>query len=94
MIIKAKWKYYTGKYRPGEKEYCDLINIDYCCDDALEAERESFLHFGEYDSVLNKDTNINIIKCSPYPEGAVFDEMSIKYCPFCGKKIIIEVEDL
>lgn len=48
-----------------------------------------FIVFGDYDSVLNRDINLNIIHCNPYPEGSVFDKLPIKYCPFCAKEFKI-----
>ena len=65
----------------------------YCCKDMEEAIREDFIKFGEFDSMgMNKVTYLNIFHCSPYPEGACWDEMAIKYCPFCGEKITFQKE--
>ena len=68
--------------------------LHWCCDDMKSAFDDDFICFGEYDSNgLNKDIDVNITKCSPYPEGASWQEVSITFCPFCGKKIKIIDDD-
>jgi hypothetical protein len=65
--------------------------IEPCCDDMGQALRDNFIQFGEYgETMLNSGTMLNIFKCSPYLEGAVWDEMPIKFCPFCGTAIQCE----
>lgn len=67
-------------------------NIIFCCDEMENAWSDDFIKFGEFDSNLNRDENVNISKCYPYPEGAVWHEMAIKFCPFCAE--IIEIKDV
>lgn len=62
-----------------------------CCDKAKEAWANKFIGFGEFDSMLNKNKHVCIYQCSPYPEGAVYDEMEIEYCPFCAAKIQVHI---
>lgn len=78
-------------WKSGDIKEIKTIETDFCCDKMKEAFEDSFIEFGEYpsDSILNCDSNVNIYKCSPYPEGACWDEMAISFCPFCGKKIEI-----
>jgi hypothetical protein len=84
MKVKAKWKYYDRrKYELKE------IETTYCCDDARNS---SAITFGEVDSTLNRNECVNISSCAPYPEGAVWDEEPINFCPFCGAKIQIDIE--
>ena len=84
MKVRAKWKYYNGKkYEINESE------ITYCCNGA---EKSTALTFGEVDSVLNRNEHVNISSCFAYPEGAVYDEEAISFCPFCGAKIEIDIE--
>lgn len=58
-----------------------------CCREMMKAMDDDFIKFGEYDHFLNEDSNMNIFHCNPYPEDPIFDEMPIKFCPFCGEKI-------
>jgi len=60
---------------------------EFCCDDMRHAFNDNFVFFGEYDGTLNQDKNINIGLCHPYPEGACWDEVAIKLCPFCGEVV-------
>ena len=75
------------KHKKGN--FCEykLSSIEFCCAKMEEAFEERFVVFGEFDSILNEDANVNIIRTYCYPEGAVFEEMSIERCPFCGSKI-------
>lgn len=86
MRIKTSTEYYEGKVY-GIK----AIDVEFCCDDMKGAFEENYIRFGEYppDSILNYDSNVNIYRCFPYPEGACWDEMPIKYCPFCAEEIQI-----
>lgn len=72
-------------------EYILLEMTDPCCQEmgnALEAEA---IGFGEFhDTILNRDCNINFADCHPYPEGAVWDEYPIRFCPFCGQQVETE----
>lgn len=67
------------------------VNEEFCCNEMEEAFEDKFINFGEYDYYgYQNDNNVNIYHCSPYPEGACWDEMAIKFCPFCGEEIIVE----
>lgn len=81
--------------RPGELEVYEIKALEtlFCCDDMKEAVDgdHSFIGFGEFiDSCLNRDTNVNISDCAPYPEGAVWTFKKILYCPFCMERITTE----
>ena len=94
MKAKAKRKIRTTDseyWTKGDTEETRIDSREFCCGDMAEAWEENFIHFGETDGFLNRDENINIAHCSPYPEGAVFDEMAINFCPFCATKIEIEI---
>lgn len=81
IVIAEKNKHYTDYDCKIEK---------YCCEKMEEAIDEGFVKFGEFDDYpFNKNTNLNIFLCHPYPEGACWDEMPIKYCPFCGEEVKI-----
>ena len=67
-------------------------SVEFCCEKMEEAFAGRYIVFGEYDGVFNKDTCVNIVHCSPYPEGAAWDEMAINTCPFCGEDIDVTVE--
>lgn len=74
-------------------KYFRETTVVICCDGMKEAWEEKAVFFGEYGEYgFNTNKSVNIAKCSPYPEGAVFNEYPINYCPFCGKKIEIEEE--
>lgn len=80
-------------WKKGDINSIALISIVPCCDTMNSALDEDYIGFGEYDSMLNNDANINIYHCSPYPEGAVWDVMPIIYCPFCATKIEITEQE-
>lgn len=102
MKIKYKIERYENdsnrnfflRYKKGDIRRILLEEIeDYCCKEMKEAIEKRYIVFGEYDSILNRDINLNIIHCFPYPEGACFDELEIKYCPFCAKEFeFIEIK--
>ena len=64
-----------------------------CCDRMRDALDERVIKFGEFDSMLNMDTNINFAHCRPFPEGALWDEYAISFCPFCGTPIQTEEKE-
>ncbi len=84
MKVKAKWNYYNK-----EKHELKETETVYCCDAARDS---GAITFGEVDSCLNKQESVNISCCTPYPEGAVWDEEPINFCPFCGAKIEVDIE--
>jgi hypothetical protein len=71
----------------------------FCCTDMEEAYNDEFISLGNYETgaTYDRDGNLdnaqlNIFKCSPYPEGACWGEMAIRFCPFCGEAITIKHE--
>jgi len=99
MKIKSEIIYRTGEDLKFHSSYdkknpeigeIKLISTSFCCGEMEKAWEERVVNFGEYDNILNRDNNVNIYKCEPYPEGAVWDEYPIKFCPFCGEQIIIK----
>jgi hypothetical protein len=99
MRLKATRRFYTKKeagdgwiIKVGELAEITCEIIDFCCEEMEDAwkSRDRFIGFGEFDGMLNKDCNVNIYHCSPWPEGAVWDEMAIRFCPFCAEPIEIE----
>ena len=88
-------KYGLPKYYLFRKDDVEEIKGEVespCCPDMKMALDEQFIGFGEYDSMLNKLDFMCIYHCSPYPEGACWDEMEIDFCPFCGEEIIVGEE--
>lgn len=72
-------------------EYVLLEITEPCCQQMKEALEHDAIKFGEFgESYLNQDCNINFGDCSPYAEGAVWDEYPIHFCPFCGQKVETE----
>jgi hypothetical protein len=66
--------------------------VVFCCEEMGEAWGEHFIGFGEFDKYpINRIEEVCIYHCSPYPEGAVFSEIPIKYCPFCSGPIKVVV---
>jgi len=88
-------KKYLGRHKRGHlRGYRPKIEMgEYCCNFMKEAIDDEYIVFGEYGEYMSKDLNLNIIHCSPYPEGAVFTECPIEYCPFCADKIIVRIVD-
>jgi hypothetical protein len=87
MLVKYKKKVEVSLFKTVTYKF---ISMESCCLEMKEA-FEEFVVFGEIDSYgINMDNKVNITKCNSYPEGAVFSEMAISFCPFCGKEIKIE----
>jgi len=84
MKVKAKWEFHNGK-----KFELKEVETFWCCEDA---EQSNAITFGDVDNILNIDERVNISSCAPYPEGAVWNEEAINFCPFCGAKIEIDIE--
>lgn len=61
-------------------------SIIYCCDQMKESFDDRLIIFGPYE--YGVDSNVNIIDCKAWPEGASYSENPIKFCPFCGDEII------
>lgn len=85
-----------GRRGPPLWEADDIQEIKFgephaCCTDMKNAIDDNFIGFGEYEGLLNQVGSACIYHCSPYPEGACWDEMSIQYCPFCGEEIEVEL---
>jgi len=80
-------KYKTKKV--SSMNHYELVEVEFCCEDMKKAWEDYFVHFGSFpdDSFINGSNAVNIYRC--YPEGVV-EEMPIRYCPFCGKKIVVE----
>jgi hypothetical protein len=94
MKIDIKIEYHVKEstfIKKGEIRDIKAVNIEYCCDKMKAAFSDNFVGFGEYppDNILNYNKEVNIYDCSPYPEGACWNEMPISYCPFCAEKIQI-----
>lgn len=69
-------------------------DADFCCQDMKDAWGESFIGFGDYEPWGNRITSLCIYSCSPYPEGACWEHMQIRFCPFCGAKIVGELQEV
>lgn len=96
MIVTANITYRQDTcwlWKKGDIAEIKMASIDFCCDEAKEAFESNFIGFGEYDGMLNQSKTMNIYHCSPYPEGAFFDEMPINSCPFCGRLIEIRLSN-
>lgn len=85
VVIKVN-RYLPTLHKKGDIKNIEVKDIDFCCDGMKKAWGK-FIEFGDY----KKSLNINIFNCSPWPEGAVWDEMAIKYCPFCGTEIVVTI---
>ncbi len=71
-----------------KKTYYQEIDVNYCCSKM----KDSSIGFGEYGEIqFNEEKGYNIYKCFPYPEGTVWVSEPIRYCPFCGEKIVLEI---
>jgi len=75
-----------------------VIKKEFCCEELKKAWGNNFIGLADYENkelVRNKETvSINIYKCSQYPEGAVWDDTRIQFCPFCGKEIEVNVKTI
>ena len=75
------------KYQPESIWEYKLDRMEFCCEKIKRAINDRFIFFGEYEGGLSANNELNIGVCHPYPEGACWDEISIKICPFCGSLI-------
>lgn len=80
VLYKVRWPEGTSSAENGK----------FCCDRMVEAWTDGAVRFGEYGRWTNRNQDVNIFHCSPYPEGAVYSEYKIDYCPFCGEKIDVQ----
>lgn len=93
MIVHTYTKRYdssTSVYKEGDTQDIWADRIEFCCDGMQLAFENDFIGFGEKERMLNKNKNVNIYSCAPYPEGAVWDECAIKFCPFCSLPVEIK----
>jgi hypothetical protein len=98
-VIRRYWdKAGNRRIKPGQESKFDVGNLEsvrdevvsFCCDEMEKAWGDHFVHFGELDALLgNLNGDVNIYHCSPYPEGAAWSEMAIRFCPFCAEPIEI-----
>ena len=58
----------------------------FCCSEMKEAWDDDAVGFGDFEG-YGKDVDVNIRRCHPYPEGAVWSEYAIKFCPFCAESV-------
>jgi len=75
-------------YIKDEDGVCREKSTSFCCDKMREAYVDGAVFFGDYEATWNKDSNLNIGKCSVYPEGAFWDEYPISFCPFCSASVV------
>lgn len=104
MKLKAIRSYWSKngnrRLKPGEElivEAGGLAEISaevtsFCCDEMERAWADQFIDFGEFESMANKNNDVNIYVCCVYPEGAFWDEIPIRFCPFCAERIEIGLE--
>lgn len=86
MNVKA-----TARYnKAGTLREVSVDEYTFCCTQMQDAVDAKFIGFGDYDYFMNTDTDVNIYKCTPYPDGAVWDCMAINLCPFCGAQITVD----
>jgi hypothetical protein len=68
--------------------------VEFCCEEMKEAWNDRFIGFGEFDSYpINRIVDVCVYRCFAYPEGAFYNEMPLKYCPFCAEEIKIVITD-
>lgn len=98
--IKIKIDFSIGKSRFGcsnkrfeIRESTDYKIIKYCCDDFKEATKEDFIGLDDDKSFTTTNFGLSIQKFISYPDDYYRDWMQISYCPFCGKKIEIELKE-
>ena len=92
MKVTTETEYYPNDhaYQAGEVRNISYKTVEFCCEEMRHAFEYDYIQFGEFHSNLNTDKNVNIARCSPYPEGAVWEEKPIKFCPFCAEQVEIE----
>ncbi len=91
VIVQARHQYHRDG--SGPSVYTHGKPWGFCCDDMEGAWGDNAVGFGEIDDSYGPQVGVNIYHCLPYPEGAVWDEYHINFCPFCGTSIEIKVLD-
>lgn len=89
MIVKVTTRF----DKLGFLREASVDEYTFCCTEMEAAVDGRFIGFGSYAYFMNTDTDVNIYRCAPYPEGAVWECMAINLCPFCGAQITIEEHD-
>jgi len=95
-VTAVVWKEDAGPreifpYKKGEIFELKAGKTAFCCDQMKASWDDHFVGFGEYEyDSLTTESAVNIYKCAPYPEGACWEEVAIKYCPWCKAEIEIE----
>lgn len=79
------------RWKKGDVEVVKEIKHSACCPEMAAAWDHGFIGFGEKEGLLNRVEKVCIYDCSAYPEGAVWDDMPISHCPFCGVRIDVEI---
>src|SRR3990167_3738963 len=92
MRVSRQLEYRWHSDGSGPSIYTQANITEFCCLRLEKAWNADAVGFGEANSSYGEQGGVNIYHCSPYPEGAVWDEYPIDFCPFCG--IAIEVKSL
>ena len=63
-------------------------SVEHCCNKMEESYMDDWVIFDQEERATDKTMNIQ--KCFLYPEGSFMEYRAIRFCPFCGKEIVIE----
>lgn len=62
----------------------------YCCDEMEEAWEDRVIGFGAHDEET-VEAAVNLYDCKIWPEGPIWTEYAIRFCPFCGQEVLLEI---
>lgn len=85
---------YKSIYHSDQSFYEDYweykeVSTELCCDEMRECWGDA-IKFGESDVSVNRFSDATLHDVHHYPEGAVYDDYPINFCPFCGVEIVCE----
>jgi hypothetical protein len=64
----------------------------FCCDEMNEAWEDKVVGFGDREG-MTTDPSVNIYQCTVWPEGTIWTEYQIRFCPFCGTEIELQTAE-
>jgi hypothetical protein len=66
----------------------------FCCENMEDAWDKHVVGFGDYETMCNKNTDVNLYEWAIYPEGSFTSNWPIRFCPFCAQPVeVVLVEE-
>lgn len=75
-----------------EGEAWRAMVASYCCDEMEEAWEDGVVGFGEHEG-QTAEPAVNLYRREEWPEGTIWTEYNIRFCPFCGTEIELKTAE-